>query len=457
MDQMKDEQGSVLVEVLVSAILLTVAAIGVFSAFDAASRSSAQERHRAQAHGLAQSDLARLRTMRISQLSPFLAETRTLTVDETPYTVKSEADFISDATGTDTCDEENASADYIRIRSTVTWPSKGERAAVVSTSLVAPPNSTAKAKSGALIIEVVDGKNDPRPGVPLAGSGPTPFSRETGANGCAVFGNLLAGAYTVTATVPGMVNPEGDESGVKATSVVAEATSPLLLEYDVPGSLIAHLVTRPKSAAETPRTAGAQAISVYHSRLDEARAFKAKSGFQSEIEAPSLFPFDSPYSVYAGVCESNNPDPTGEHPSAAITEVEVSAGGEAAKTEVELPALRLKVYKGRESDSTDIPAAGAKVTIKDSNCTSGGLSTLKYTTNVDGELDEPGLPFSRKVGSSGGYTICVSGPSTSTTSSKRKETFSNVSVPAAADNIAGGTELIVYLRDEDTTTTDCWS
>ncbi|MGC1850896.1 MAG: hypothetical protein WA687_00490 [Solirubrobacterales bacterium] len=452
---MRDEQGSVLVEVMVSAIILTIAAIGVFGAFDAGTRSTAQERDRAQAHGLAQSDLARMRTMRISQLSPFLDEKRTLTVDGMPYAVRSEADFISDVTGTDTCDEENASADYIRIRSTVSWPGMGDRPPVLAESLVAPPNSTAKAKSGALIVEVLDGAAKPKSGVPLSGAGLTPFSRETGANGCAVFGNLLAGAYTVTATVPGLVDPDGDESGVHGTDVVAEATSTLTLEYDKPGALTASFVTRANGPTADPVPAKAQAVSVFHTRLDEARAFKAKdpSGSQLQIEATSLFPFDTPYAVYAGACEANNPDPDGETPTLAIAEVEVGPGETEKEATVELPALHLKVYKGRESDTPKVPAEGAKVKIEDRHCTSTALPALKYTTGKEGKLEEPGLHYSRISESTGGYTICVSGISSS--GSKRKGTFTR-SVPASATNIAAGTTLNVYLRDQSTTSTDCW-
>ena len=43
-----------------------------------------------------------------------------------------------------------ASADYVEIRSTVTWPSIGSRAPVVAQSLVAPPNGSISANSGSL-------------------------------------------------------------------------------------------------------------------------------------------------------------------------------------------------------------------------------------------------------------------------------------------------------------------
>ena len=49
----RDQSGIALVETLVAAILLVIVAVGVFGAFDAATRSTAEERHRARAHALA--------------------------------------------------------------------------------------------------------------------------------------------------------------------------------------------------------------------------------------------------------------------------------------------------------------------------------------------------------------------------------------------------------------------
>ena len=84
----RDQAGIALVEILVAAILLVIVAVGVFGAFDAATRSTAEERHRARAHALAEADLSRMRTMRISDLSN-LNQTRTVTQDGQIYTINS--------------------------------------------------------------------------------------------------------------------------------------------------------------------------------------------------------------------------------------------------------------------------------------------------------------------------------------------------------------------------------
>ena len=233
-DQRNDEQGSILLEALVSGILLVITAVGVFSAFDAGTRASAEERHRAQAEGLAQADLARLRTMRISALSNLL-QTKVVTIEKTPYTVESAAEYQTDKTGTASCKDGTASADYIQIRSTISWPSLGSRAPVVEQSLVAPPNGSVSAKSGSLAIQIEDAANEGVEGVGLSGTGAGTFTGITGENGCAIFGDLPAGNYTLTIPAPRWSTKTANPPKPQSTSVVEESTNTLALQYDFGG------------------------------------------------------------------------------------------------------------------------------------------------------------------------------------------------------------------------------
>jgi Tfp pilus assembly protein PilV len=442
------EEGFVLVEVIVSAMIITIAAIGIFSAFTAAEKSTADERHQAQAHGLAQADIARMRTMRISQLSPTLSETKTVTLEGTPYTVNSDAQFINAKTGTDTCDEKEASADYIRIRSTITWPGIGSRPAVIETSLVAPPNSTVRAESGALIVQVEDGEEHLIPGIPISGDGPTPFSRETGENGCAVFGNLLEGEYEVNATVPGLVDPDGDESGTTKTSVVAEATKTLKLQYDTPGLLKARFFARFEGSSGKKTPVNAQAITLFNTGMSEARSFQSKiepptylGNPVSELEATSLFPFDDGYTVYAGACEANNPNPDGKHPSEAVVQATVAPGGE-AEVELELPVLHLQVYKS-EKGKTKEKAGAVEGSVWDTNCPSSSLPAIKFTTNSEGAVNIP-LPFSMVEPGEAAYTVCAVG--TANDGNRRLREEREISDPASLTNVPAGGTGSVYLR-----------
>ena len=55
----RDEAGLAIVEVLVSAVVLLTFAVGVFTVLRLETRATAQERHRAQANDIGQSDLER--------------------------------------------------------------------------------------------------------------------------------------------------------------------------------------------------------------------------------------------------------------------------------------------------------------------------------------------------------------------------------------------------------------
>jgi Tfp pilus assembly protein PilV len=405
-----DESGLMLIEVLVSSILLVVVSIGVFKGFDAATRSSAEERHRAQAHTLAEADLSRMRGMRISDLSN-LNETSTFTQDGVTYTINSRGDFQTDATGTASCEEGTASADYILVSSTVTWASIGSRPPVVASTLVAPPNGSVSANSGALAIAVEDSQNLGIPGVTVTGSGAASFSGTTGPTGCFIVGNLPAGNYTlnVAGVASGLVDVNGDPPGPVDTSVVGESTNTVVLQYDNPGSVVVSFTTKPYGGgAVVPSSA--DSIVAFNTGMTAARAFPPTPGARvASITADQLFPFTSDYAIYAGTCEGDDPNSLANNPNQldpapgeqAILSALVPPGGSPAPpTTIQLPALHMTVYTGTTTGS--LRAAGATVRLRDLNC-ADFQRTL--TTNLSGQFADPGLPFTD-------YQACVHDPIT---------------------------------------------
>jgi Tfp pilus assembly protein PilV len=429
MDRIEGEQGSIIIEVLVSSILLVITAVGVFGAFDAGTRSTAEERHRAQAEGLGQADLARLRTMRISALSN-LHQTKTVTIEKTPYTVESDAEYETDKTGTASCQKGTASADYIQIRSTITWPSIGSRDPVVDQSLVAPPNGSVSAESGSLAIEIVNAKNTGIEGIDLSGTGAGAFSGTTGPNGCAIFGDLPHGSYTLTVSAPSLVDRDGKPPQPQSTSVVAESTNTLALQYDEPGKVVAKF-TAWVGGKLVPSSA--DAVVAFNSGMKVARAFGMPGTPKPEVTATPLFPFASPstYSVYAGTCTGNDPNLSGKPTSPeAIAEPLVSPGGSTPVT-IELPALYLTAWSGTAAASPGTRVNNATVTLADTKCTPASPLVRTFKTNEAGGLPDPGLPFST-------YNVCVS-------NGTKRVKVPSLAVPTNPENLAAGTSLAVYL------------
>jgi Tfp pilus assembly protein PilV len=439
------ERGSALIEVVVSSVLVVIVAGGVFTAFDTATRSTAEERHRARAHSIAEADLSRMRTMRISDLSN-LSETRTETQDGTPYTVESDAEFQTDSTGTASCDEGTASADYIRITSTVTWPSIGSRPPVVSQSIVAPPNGSVSASSGALAIGVENAANEGIPGIGLTGSGQGSFSGVTGPNGCAIFGNLPAGEYTVTVSGvgSGLIDRDGNEPGPIQTSVVAESTNTVVLQYDDPGAAVVRFQTRAYGTNEQVDST-TDSVIAFNNGMSAAKAFGDPGTPVAEITGTPLFPFSSPYSVYAGTCEGDNPNPGGVAGSPgedAIATVDVPAGGAAPAETIQLPALHVTVYTGADTSSS--PAAGATVKVRDTQC---GDFLRTFTTNAQGQLDDPGLPYSV-------YNVCAHGDVGGSTQSRTTGTADSPADPDVT-NLTTGTVLNLFLSGTGSQPSEC--
>src|ERR1700753_2611059 len=113
------EDGFILIEVLVSAVILAIVAGAVLSLITATTHSAASERDHSIAFGIAQEEQARMRTMRISALKELAGTPRKVTVGGTTFMVESRGKFVNNNTGTSSCSGEGASADYVEITSTV--------------------------------------------------------------------------------------------------------------------------------------------------------------------------------------------------------------------------------------------------------------------------------------------------------------------------------------------------
>jgi type II secretory pathway pseudopilin PulG len=398
-DRLRSQEGFGLVETLTAAIMVVILAAGTFTAVQSMTQAGAQERTRATAHAVAQADQSRMRNMKIDQLANY-SETRTVTDGGTEFEVKSSAQYVSDATGTASCGTDDASADYIRISSSVKWPSIESRPAVLLQSTISPPNGSISPDSGALAVRVEDAAGNGIEGIGISGTGTTPFDGATNELGCVIFGNLQSGNYQLLASTGGLVDRDGSPPVAKTTSVIPFATNVVVLQYDQPGAIDVDFTT---DLTGTLQPSSADSVIVFNTGMSVERIEGTIGSPVSSMTVPSLFPFSSPDAVYAGACVGNNPNPTGQDPPpASQANVLVQPGGTVSAT-VQLPALDLQVRDGSSSGNPGSRVTGAQVVIKDDNCDDGAGQpiTRTFTTNSQGELDDPGLPHSR-------YDICAS-------------------------------------------------
>jgi len=389
MKRLRSEEGIMLVEVLVTAVLVVIVALGMFSAFDGASATSGTLKAQAVAAGVAQEEQERLRSLKLTDLSNYRRDDEPILRANVNYLVDSRAEWINTESGTADCAAADTAFDLLKITSTVTWPDIGTKAPVRSVSLVAPPVGAFGTDQGSLAVHVRNRTGSTGvANLPVTLTGPRGYTDSTNDIGCVVWGYLPAGSgYNVAFSRPGWVDFQGNQNVSKAVGVTGEATNTVAFDYDEGGGAVVSVETRRLGSA-TPLT-HPQATSVLFSHPSLAapgtRAFTSATPVASFATGKVGFPFTSPYGVFTGDCLANRP-------ATGLPTVAITPGGSATVT-VQNPSLDPRIRRG----ATDQTGATIKFT---SAC---GTVYTRGPTISDGRLatTQLGLPF-------GDYTVCAS-------------------------------------------------
>jgi hypothetical protein len=385
-----------LIEVVVAAVLLLILSLGVLGAMDHADASDAQERAKAIAGNLAQAEQERLRALPLQELSNNHSTSAQI-VNGVTYAIDSRAEWVTDATGEANCATGGASADYLHITSTVDSVALRAGSPVTLDSILSPPARAFSPTEGSLSVQITDRHGDPVPGQELAITGDHNASGVTNAQGCVLWGYLPAdNDYTLSFASAGWIDPAGNTSISSTQSVAGEQTRNVVFTYDRGGSLgVDFQTTRLGDGAVVPSAPAFATIehpgppaTLIPYPLDDSR-----------LQTPLLFPFTSPYSVYADNCTQARPGT----PAVAT----VLPGESTEATPILLPSLDVAVVRG----ATAVAGATVKVV------TACGTSIVR-TTGASGRLADPGYP------SGTGFGVCVSDGA-----AKRELTLSNTTLP----------------------------
>jgi Tfp pilus assembly protein PilV len=422
------ERGVTLIETVIAAAILVVVVGAVLATLDTASSATASNRGRTVAAALAEQDQENLRAMRTQDLAALGARSKDHTVGNVKYTVVSEAKWIRDATsGEPNCTNSSRQSEYLQLTSTVTSNVVGKKIKPVQMrSLIAP-----RVGDGTLAVKVADQADAGLAGIPVNISGPGIASGVTNAQGCAVFGHIEPGTYTIRANAVNHVDPAGKSTAETSGNVTAGTVNVTTVRLARAASVTVNFETKvgatwqqARSVAATATNAGIPAPSV--------RAYTVAAPANA-ILATGLFPFTDGYSFYSGTCTSAKPTLyNASYYSSNPGVVTVGPGGSASVT-VREPALNIRVT--RATSSTNAPVwTGARVLIKslDTDCSDrhevvGGLTAT-------GGLPEPGLPFGR-------YRVCAD----DSTVIGDNDDVHRTSVDVTLNNSAGSTQQNIFI------------
>jgi Tfp pilus assembly protein PilV len=395
-----DERGSLLIEVLVSAVLVAVIGVALFGALNSAAQVSDKSKTRAGAAAVAQDDQERMRAMPVASLNNFRDHRDPVVMGKIAYVVDSRAEWIADAKGATDCTQNGAAADYLKITSTVSAKNIPLKPVVV-TSTVTPAPGTFTSDEGSLAVSVTGGDGTGRQGVNVSINGPANDVQLTDANGCAFFGYEPVGGYNVTASASGYVDPNGNANATGATSVGSQTVATLPLSYDQAGQAKVTFKTTRLLGASTETVDSLPGYVGFANggiTINQGARFWGDGTPSNSITTDaSLYPFPAAYSVFAGNCFNNDPLRNG----ASATPLVVLPGKLDHTVQVPVPALNLTtLWNGAATGGLSVSFTSTTASCTPMSWTAPQTNDGVAVPARKGMLDDPGLPY-------GSYKICV--------------------------------------------------
>jgi len=361
----RSQRGGALIEIMMSALLVALAATAVFKGIDGATATSGQSKSRAVAVTLAQEDQERMRSMDPRKLSGYNPAPVTKKVNNVDYKVTSTGDWVSDRTDSESCTRGDGRVTYVKINSKVEWPEMGGSKPVSSSSIVSINNAYAK---GSLAVKIVDRTGATGvPAVPVTVNPPVGVTKSTNDAGCVVFDGLDAGAYTGSFSKIGYVDPAGINlvNPVNGWNVTTGSTAISTYQYDRAGDANFTFDTKYlTTAAWNIDSPADNEVTVVHQNIPGSQRRETPVAANTTTAAfTGLFPFTTAYSSFAGNCTTSAPGWT------TPSSFSVPPGGTATPNPVKLrmPSLGVKVQRSGSTPSSGTynisvrPASGACV------------------------------------------------------------------------------------------------
>lgn len=293
------EDGFLLIEVMVSAVVLLVLAMATLQIIDRAGKQAGNDRSRSVATTLAQADQDRIRALKPAALYNFGRSVQSKTVDGISYDITTDVALTRDKTatggGTICSDGGTAKADYFRVLSTVKWPNMNVTKPVVLATILSP--GVTDPTKGSLTVKLVNEAGDGVSGATVTTSSMTAV---TDIDGCASFSNLTPGTYTVTWAKVGYVDKSSPSKaiGTKTATVSANQNASVNDSYDLAATVPVSFLGTDGAAATWKTFTMASAANLYSSPVTPTTA---------PYNVVGLYPFSAGYTIYAGNCAANEP------------------------------------------------------------------------------------------------------------------------------------------------------
>ncbi len=342
------EEGFLLIEVLISAVLVALIVVATFTGFDVVNRTSADQRQRNEAAVLAAQSQEQLRSDPASTLQLIGAHEYTQVVAGTTYKITQGAELQPGSGSSANCsvtETKRQSGNAYRITSKVTWSAQEKvgRPAVVASGLTTPPTGSGLEvdfDNATTVTAGVPGLTAIVKYTPVGSGSVVTLEQTAGSEGCVVFGAIPATSATVEVKeASGYVTISGaPKFPTKEVKIAPNYTTHYAVVYNRGGSITAkfayknttekykHLSNDGKSEVEEQPVG--DTFVAFNSLMAAKPDFEIGSTryaaatetynplpgtFEASATSPSnLFPFTEgekgKWNAYAGDCVANEPE-----------------------------------------------------------------------------------------------------------------------------------------------------
>jgi prepilin-type N-terminal cleavage/methylation domain-containing protein len=344
----RDDTGMTLIEVIVAMGLFLILITSSMSILVVALRTTAVNRDRVGAANLAGRELEILRgqftgatrgpktvtTIPVINGNPLIGSAGSpVTLDNVQYTVTRTAtwctvgesdgdcDGAGDVEPTSECDDGTGDElDYLKVRVNVTWDRMSGTGISLATILT-PPKGTYSITTGNIGVKIIDAHGEPAASHTVTIMGPWPMTTEkdgtSGPDGCAIFAQLAAGAYTITVDDPGFVDLFSTQTATRTASLQSGQMYRPAIEYDEAATIAVTFVTMTSPPLHMiPTDIDEIPLSFANNGLPDAGSiFRTGTGNPRLVP---LWPFLSGYQIWAGNCLEADPQDTGQQRADAV-------------------------------------------------------------------------------------------------------------------------------------------
>jgi Tfp pilus assembly protein PilV len=486
------DDGFLLIEVLISALLVALIVVATFNGFDVANRVTADQRHHDQAALLAAQSQEQLRSDPASALDTLESAPHTFsrTIEGTTYTTTQEAKPINASGGSTGCKFSETTAQngaYIQIITTVSWPQVASTPsrAIKQSSLVTPPTGSdleVDVSNGATPPAGVSGVTATATFIPDEAETQATIEGTTGPAGCVVLTGIPSTSATVSiAHKPGFVTPNGQLTvPPKELTIAPNITTHYPVTYNEAGKITAEytyegltsIAGKPvqsdtfvaynvKVPAEPKFEVGSPEFEYKtvsgeeeYKALTTVVSTAASTPHGTTFAAGDLFPFSEKWQVYPGDCPANSIEAATSKTEKLTNPNALVEPGKTAIVKVPLSKTTLNVKSGTESAPGSLESAAYSVTITDAGCSAERVpnnataANLRHaqTTSSEGHLTNQYQPF-------GKYELCLSSGAT-----KRlyKATNENTTVKGSELTIYPGELTAAEYKSKEETARSTW-